>query len=111
LRQFGQTIREEGPESHKKKQGTPTFGGVFLLGSVFIACLVCGNFVSMPFLLVLFVTISYFFLGGLDDYFKVLKKNTKGVSARQKLVWQFATALLASYFMIKWGITDSKIYV
>lgn len=111
LRQFGQTIRDEGPQTHKKKQGTPTFGGVFMLGSAFLACLVCGNFLSMPYLIVLFVTISYFLLGGLDDYLKVLKKNTKGVNARQKLVWQFSTALLASYFMIKWGITDSKLYM
>ncbi len=111
LRQFGQTIREEGPESHKKKKGTPTFGGVFILGSAFIACAVCGNFVSFPFLLALFVTISFFFLGGLDDYLKVLKKNTKGVSARQKLLWQFSTALIASYLMIKFGITDSNIYI
>ena len=111
LKQFGQTIRDEGPETHKKKKGTPTFGGVFILGSAMIACAICGNFVSFPFLIALFVTVSYFFLGGLDDYLKVLKKNTKGVSARQKLVWQFSTALIASYVMIKWNVTDSQIYV
>lgn len=111
LRQFGQIIREEGPESHKKKKGTPTFGGVFILGSAVFACLICGNFVSFPFLIALFVTISYFFLGGLDDYLKVLKKNTKGVNAKQKLVWQFSTALIASFVMIKFGVTDSQIYI
>jgi phospho-N-acetylmuramoyl-pentapeptide-transferase len=111
LRQFGQMIREEGPETHKKKKGTPTFGGVFILGSTFFSCFICGNFTSFPFLIALFVTISYFFLGGLDDYLKVLKKNTKGVSARQKLVWQFSTALLASYVMVHWGVTDSKVYL
>lgn len=111
LKQFGQTIRDEGPASHKKKQGTPTFGGVFILGSAVIACAVCGNFVSFPFLITLFVTISYFLLGGLDDYLKVLKKNTKGVSARQKLAWQFLTALMAAFVMIKYGITDSQVYV
>lgn len=95
----------------QKKKGTPTFGGVFILGSAFIACLVCGNFISFPFLIALFVTISYFFLGGLDDYLKVLKKNSKGVSARQKLVWQFSTAIIASFVMIKYGVTDSRIYV
>ena len=110
LKQFGQTIREEGPQSHKKKKGTPTFGGVFILGSAMLACAVCGNFVSFPFLIALFVTISYFFLGGLDDYLKVLKKNTKGVSARQKLLWQFLTALIASFVMIRWGITDSPLF-
>jgi phospho-N-acetylmuramoyl-pentapeptide-transferase len=110
LRQFGQIIRDEGPESHKKKKGTPTFGGVFILGSAVIACAICGNFVSFPFLITLFVTISYFFLGGLDDYLKILKKNTKGVSARQKLAWQFLTALLATFVMIKFNVTDSKLY-
>ncbi len=111
VRQFGQTIREDGPETHKKKKGTPTFGGVFIIGSAFIACLICGNFHSPPFLLVLFVTLSYFFLGGLDDYLKVLKKNTKGVSARQKLAWQFLTGLVAAFFMIHFNITDSNLYI
>lgn len=111
LKQFGQSIREEGPESHKKKKGTPTFGGVFILGSTVLACAICGNFVSFPFLIALFVTVSYFFLGGLDDYLKVLKKNSKGVSARQKLVWQFSTALLASFVMIKFEVTDSQLYI
>lgn len=110
LRQFGQSIREEGPQSHQKKKGTPTFGGVFILGSALLACALCGNFFSFPFLIVLFVTISYFCLGGLDDYLKVLKKNSKGVSARQKLLWQFATALIASYVMIQYNVTDSKLY-
>lgn len=110
LRQFGQIIREEGPETHKKKKGTPTFGGVFILGSAVFACAICGNFVSFPFLITLFVTVSYFFLGGLDDYLKILKKNTKGVSARQKLAWQFITALLATFVMIKFNVTDSKLY-
>jgi phospho-N-acetylmuramoyl-pentapeptide-transferase len=111
LRQFGQIIREEGPETHKKKKGTPTFGGVFILGSAVIACGICGNFVSFPFLIALFVTISYFFLGGLDDYLKILLKNTKGVSARQKLAWQFTTALVAAFVMIRWEVTDSQIYL
>ncbi len=111
LRQFGQSIREDGPETHKKKKGTPTFGGVFIIGSAFVSLLICGNFVSFPFLIALFVTISYFLLGGLDDYFKVLKKNSKGVSARQKLAWQFTTGLVASYVMIRYGVTDSMIHL
>ena len=111
LKQFGQSIREEGPESHKKKKGTPTFGGVFILGSAAIACAVCGNFSSIPFLLALGVTTSYFFLGGLDDYLKVLKKNSKGVNAKQKLLWQFSTALIAAYLMIALKVTDTQLYM
>lgn len=111
LRQFGQSIRDDGPESHKKKKGTPTFGGVFIIGSALLACLICGNFTSWPFTIAVFVMMSYFFLGWLDDYLKVLKKNSKGVSARQKLVWQFATAGFAGWAMIHWNVIDANLYL
>lgn len=111
LRQFGQSIREDGPESHKKKKGTPTFGGVFIIGSALLACLICGNFHSLPFTISVVVMMSYFLLGWLDDYLKVLKKNSKGVSARQKLVWQFATAGLAGWAMHHWSVIDGNLYL
>src|SRR5690606_380870 len=85
LKQFGQTIRTDGPETHLKKAGTPTFGGVVILGSVLMALAVCGNWNSKPFLITVFITFSYFLLGLVDDYLKVIKKNTKGVSAKGKL--------------------------
>jgi phospho-N-acetylmuramoyl-pentapeptide-transferase len=111
LKQFGQIVRSDGPESHKKKSGTPTFGGVFILGSIFITAIFTGNFTSLPFLLVLGVALSYFCLGGLDDYLKVLKKNTDGVSARGKLVWQFATAGLVSFLMLYFNVIDGELYL
>lgn len=111
LRQFGQSIRDDGPESHKKKKGTPTFGGVFIIGSALLACIVSGNFGSLPFTISVAVMLSYFFLGWLDDYLKVLKKNSKGVSARQKLVWQFVTAGLAGWAMLHWNVTDGNLYL
>ncbi len=111
LRQFGQSIRDDGPESHKKKKGTPTFGGIFIVGSALLACGLCGNFLSLPYALSVFVMMSYFLLGWLDDYLKVLKKNSKGVSARQKLVWQFATAGFAGWAMLHWGVMDTKLYL
>jgi phospho-N-acetylmuramoyl-pentapeptide-transferase len=110
-RQFGQTIRELGPESHKKKAGTPTFGGVFIILSFFVTVLLTGNLSSAPVLAVLTVTLSYFLLGGLDDYFKVLKKNTDGVSARGKLLWQFLTAIIVVYLAINFEVIDTKLYV
>jgi len=109
-KQFGQIIREDGPESHFKKRGTPTMGGVFMLGSIFLTMGICGNFFSTPVVITLLVTISYFFLGFLDDYMKVLKKNTKGVSAKGKLVWQFGTALVAMYFMISMNVINTELY-
>ncbi len=109
-KQFGQIIRDDGPESHFKKAGTPTMGGVFIVGSIALATLISGNFNSIPVLAACFVTFSYFILGFLDDYFKVLKKNTDGISARGKLVWQFVTAIATVYALISTGSIDTMIY-
>jgi phospho-N-acetylmuramoyl-pentapeptide-transferase len=62
-------------------------------------------------LVTLFVTFSYFLLGFYDDYLKVLKKDTKGVSARGKLAWQFGTAFIALFVMIKGNIINTEIYL
>lgn len=109
-KQFGQIIREDGPESHFKKRGTPTMGGVFMLGSIFVTTLICGNFFSAPLQITLGVTFSYFLLGFYDDYLKVLKKDTKGVSAKGKLAWQFGTAGIALYIMVSQGIITTDVY-
>lgn len=110
-KQFGQIIRDDGPESHFKKRGTPTMGGVFLLGSLFVTILLCGNFFSLPLVITLGVTLSYFLLGFRDDYLKVLKKDTKGVSAKGKLAWQFLTAFLAMYVMVEYRVIDTNLYL
>ena len=110
-KQFGQIIRDDGPESHFKKKGTPTMGGVFMLGSIFLTTLLCGNFFSMPLQITLGVTFSYFVLGFYDDYLKVLKKDTKGVSAKGKLLWQFLTAGFALYIMVNQNIISTDIYI
>lgn len=109
-KQFGQVVRDDGPESHFKKAGTPTMGGVFIVGTILITLFFTGNFNSMPLVITLGVMFSYFVLGFLDDYLKVLKKNTKGVSAKGKLLWQFATALLAGYVATKTGSIDTELY-
>ena len=110
-KQFGQFIREDGPESHLKKQGTPTLGGLFIIGSILLSCLFVGNFFSAPYVITLLVMLSYFFLGWLDDYLKVIKKNSDGVSAKMKLLWQFLTAIIASYFMIENQVIDTQLYL
>ncbi len=109
-KQFGQVVRDDGPESHLKKAGTPTMGGVFMLGAIGLSVAVCGNFESIPVVVTALVTMSYFILGFLDDYFKVLKKNSKGVSAKGKLFWQFATALIATGALVHFDVIDTQIY-
>ena len=110
-KQFGQIIRTDGPESHFKKKGTPTMGGVFMLGSIFVTTLICGNFISLPLQIALGVTFSYFLLGFYDDYLKVLKKNTKGVSAKGKLAWQFGTAFIAMFIMVQYHVINTQVYL
>ena len=110
-KQFGQIIREVGPESHLKKQGTPTMGGVFLVGAILLAVLICGNLFNISTISFLFILVSYFALGFLDDYLKVLKRNTDGVSGRYKLLWQFVSALGLMYFLLSSGEFDTRLYV
>jgi phospho-N-acetylmuramoyl-pentapeptide-transferase len=110
-RQFGQSIREDGPATHKVKAGTPTMGGVFILGAVFTGILLVGNFDSLPFICSGFVILSYFLLGGADDYLKILKKNSDGVSAKGKLLWQFSTALIVMYFLVGLEVIDTRLYL
>jgi phospho-N-acetylmuramoyl-pentapeptide-transferase len=111
MKQFGQIIRTDGPESHLKKAGTPTMGGLIIFLAFFTSLLVSANFSSIPVLATLFVFISYFVLGFFDDYLKVGRKNTKGISAKGKLVWQFSTAGLVSYLLLKYNVIDSNLYV
>lgn len=110
-KQFGQVVRDDGPSSHLQKAGTPTMGGVFIIASILATTLICGNFLSLPLLATLFVMMSYFALGFLDDYFKVLRKNTDGVSAKGKLLWQLVTAVSVSAFLIHFEVINTEVYM
>jgi phospho-N-acetylmuramoyl-pentapeptide-transferase len=103
LRQFqiGQYIREEGPQSHQKKGGTPTMGGVLICISVLVPTLLWSNLANPYVWLVVFATTAFAAIGFADDYIKVVKKRNLGLTSRQKLLFQFvasaaiAVALLA----------------
>ena len=92
----GQPIREDGPASHLlTKKGTPTMGGLMILGSLFVSTLLWADLENSYIWIVLLVTAAYGFIGFMDDYLKVTKRNTKGVSGKQKLIGQSVIALLA----------------
>ncbi len=110
-KQFGQVIRDDGPESHLKKAGTPTMGGVFIIGTILLTLLFAGNFNSKPLLVTIFILLSYFILGFYDDYAKIAKANTKGVSAKGKLLWQFLTAGVAGWLLMKFNIISTDLYI
>lgn len=83
-----QSEREDGPESHLKKQGTPTMGGVIIVLGIILGC-VCVLPFDKTFLPILFVTVAYGAIGFADDFLKVMMKNTKGLRAWQKMLLQF----------------------
>jgi phospho-N-acetylmuramoyl-pentapeptide-transferase len=86
--QARQVIRTDGPESHLKKQGTPTMGGVLILAAIVVPTLLWADLSNRYIWLTLFIIVGYGLLGFVDDYKKVVEKNPKGLSPRQKMFWQ-----------------------
>lgn len=100
-RQFQQFIREEGPESHLSKAGTPTMGGIAICIALFIITLVCGGKISADSIVMIVVTLLFAAMGFLDDYIKVAKKHNLGLRAWQKIVIQLLiSAGLALYMAV-----------
>jgi phospho-N-acetylmuramoyl-pentapeptide-transferase len=89
-KQIGQSIREEGPQSHRKKAGTPTMGGGLILISTLIPCLLWVEITNPLVWAVLLVTWGFGLVGYMDDWLKVSKKNSKGLSGKIRLFFEFA---------------------
>lgn len=103
-------------ELHGKKAGTPTMGGILILGSIVVSTLLWAKWDNIMVWTILFTTIGLGALGFRDDYLKISKKNAKGVSARTKLVWQTSVAIVAGILMAyavppDEGITLRALYV
>jgi len=86
--QARQVIRTDGPESHLKKQGTPTMGGVLILAAIIVPTLLWADLTNRYVWLTIFIIVGYGLIGFVDDYKKVVEKNPKGLSPRQKMFWQ-----------------------
>ena len=95
--QVDQPIRDEGPQTHKKKAGTPTMGGLIILLSVVIPVLLWSDLKSIYIILVLFGTVFLGAVGFLDDYLKVIKKLPQGLIARYKLIGQIFVGLIVGF--------------
>ncbi|MDD6327479.1 MAG: phospho-N-acetylmuramoyl-pentapeptide-transferase [Lachnospiraceae bacterium] len=95
---FGQFVRDDGPESHLKKSGTPTMGGLIILFSIVITALFYIK--DYPEIVpVLFATLGFGLIGFLDDYIKVVMKRSMGLRAWQKLLGQFIVTAIFAYYM------------
>jgi phospho-N-acetylmuramoyl-pentapeptide-transferase len=97
--QIGQMIRDDGPQSHLSKAGTPTMGGILILFSMTVSTLLWGDLTQSNLWLLLSVTWGFGLLGWFDDYRKLVLKNSKGVSPRGKLLVQTLIALVAAFYL------------
>ncbi len=91
-RQIGETIREDGPQTHKKKAGTPTMGGSLILFCMAFSTLLWCDLRNQFVWLALTVTVAFGAIGFADDYTKIAKRNKKGISAKLRLLLEFAVA-------------------
>lgn len=97
--QIGQMVRNDGPQSHLVKTGTPTMGGVLILLAITVSCLLWCDLQQTGLWLVLLVTLGNGLVGWVDDYRKLVLKNSKGLPARWKYFWQSLIALLAVFYL------------
>lgn len=107
---FGQYVREDGPESHQKKSGTPTMGGLIILFSIVIVSLFyIGEYPDM--IPVLFVTVGFGLIGFLDDYIKVVMKRSMGLRAWQKLIGQILVTAIFGYYLVNYTNVGTTILI
>ena len=96
---IGQQVRDDGPQSHLSKAGTPTMGGALILVSIAISTLLWSDLSSEKVWVVLGVTLAFGLIGGVDDYKKLVYGNSKGLSARWKYFWQTVFGFAAAFFI------------
>lgn len=111
MRTFGQQIREEGPAGHQSKAGTPTMGGILIFVSALIPVLILGDITSATTVAVMGTTLACAALGFADDWTKIVKKRSLGLSGKTKLFWQAAIAVGLWYVATERAGLDNVIYV
>ncbi|WP_417658719.1 phospho-N-acetylmuramoyl-pentapeptide-transferase [Pseudidiomarina sp.] len=97
--QVGQAVRDDGPQSHLSKAGTPTMGGVLIIASIVLSTLLWADLSNRYVHVVLAVVIGFGLVGFIDDYRKVVQKNSRGLPARWKYFWQSLIATLAAVYL------------
>ncbi|MBI3223371.1 MAG: phospho-N-acetylmuramoyl-pentapeptide-transferase [Nitrosomonadales bacterium] len=98
---IGQSVRNDGPQTHLVKAGTPTMGGALILTSIAITTLLWGDLSNHYVWVVLLTTLGFGVIGWVDDYRKVVYRNPKGLSAKAKMAWQSVIALLVGIYLWK----------
>lgn len=97
--QIGQMVREDGPQTHLSKAGTPTMGGAMILVAIGISTLLWGDLSNRHVWLILAVTLLFGIVGWVDDYKKLIVKSSRGLTAREKFFWQSLIGLGAATYL------------
>ena len=107
---FGQEVRDDGPKTHLKKEGTPTMGGVVILIAIAVTCLFYMK--DYPEILpILFVTIGFGLIGFLDDFIKIVMKRSLGLRAWQKMLLQIVVAGVFAYYVVNYTELNNEIII
>ena len=96
VNQLGQPVREDGPDTHLIKAGTPTMGGALILTAIAVSTVLWADLENMFVWVVLFVTLAFGVIGYVDDYKKLVLQDPAGISAKQKFFWQSLAAIIAA---------------
>lgn len=99
LKQIGQSVRTDGPQSHLSKSGTPTMGGALILFSITVSSLLLGDLTHINLWLCLGVMLAFGAIGWVDDYKKLILKNSRGLPARWKYFWQSLIGIVTAFYL------------
>ncbi len=108
--EFGQTVRDEGPEGHQSKSGTPTMGGLLIWFAVIVPYIVFSRF-SIASVTVLFAALANASIGFVDDWMKIVRRRSLGLSARYKLLLQLLLSLFVGFVVLHFSGLDTRIDV
>jgi phospho-N-acetylmuramoyl-pentapeptide-transferase len=99
--QIGQTVRNDGPQSHLSKAGTPTMGGALILVAIALSTLLWGDLENRHLWVVLITTLAFGVIGWVDDYRKLIRKDPKGLPAKWKYFWQSIVGLAVAFYLFE----------
>jgi len=108
VNQVGQPVRETGPATHLPKAGTPTMGGALILSAIVVSTVLWADLENRYIWVVLFVTLAFGVIGYIDDYRKLILQDPAGMSAKQKIFWQTAAALVAAIALYMMATSDTS---
>ncbi|MCL2829706.1 MAG: phospho-N-acetylmuramoyl-pentapeptide-transferase [Betaproteobacteria bacterium] len=107
-KKIGQAVRDDGPQTHLKKSGTPTMGGVLILIAILVTTLLWGDLSSRYIWVLLIVTAGFGAIGWSDDWKKVVRRDPKGMPARQKFFWQSLIGIAAAVYLAQTAIVPAE---